>query len=1152
MNFILALGRIARIHFVAFVLIAAITGLATAGELQDSFVNPPPAARPWTFWYWNKCAISRAGITADLEAMRSAGLGGAYLMTIKGPDPKLWDPPVVQLTPEWWDMIRHAFAEAERIDLQLAMHVCDGFATAGGPWITPAKSMQKVVWSEIVVVGGQQVIAKLPQPETHEGYYRDIATFAIPLQHNSNPKPKITTSLPDFDASFLNDLLGDQRIRFDNPGWIQYEYAKPFTCRNITIHPDGNSFQANRLLVSVSDDGQNFREVGRLEPPRHGWQNGTGSVTHAIEPTTSRFFRFSYDPAGSEPGAEDLDSAKWKPSLKLRGIHLSSQPRVHQFESKNGSVWRVAQRTNATQLPDTDCVPLKKVTNISSYLQSDGTLDWDAPPGDWLILRMGHTSTGTHNETGGGGKGLECDKFDSQVVKLQFESWFGEIIHQVGKERTQHVLKGFHVDSWECGSQNWSRVFATEFKHRRGYDLLPYLPLLAGIPIDSADVSERILFDVRQTIADLVNDNFFGTLAELAHNQGCWFSAECTAPTMVGDGLRNFSKVDIPMGEFWLRSPTHDKPNDMHDAISSAHIYGKPIIQAEAFTELRMAWDEHPGMLKALSDQQFALGANRLVYHVFNHNPWLDRKPGMTLDSIGLYSQRDQTWWPAAKTWTDYHARCQAMLQAGSPVVDIVVFTGEDVPSRAALPETLVSTLPGIIGKDAVLREQTRLANTGNPQRELPLGVSASANIRNPQDWLDPLRGYAYDSVNADALLRLAEVENGRLTFSGGASYQLLILPRERPLAPHPELITPQLAQKVGEFVQAGATVVACVHGRRSPSLTNYPTADADINAMLGKPPAEGIRTHESPGTIRQIGNGRLIYGPIKAKSFADYGIEPDFLCLSTSGDLLSTIAWNHRHNEATDWYFISNQADSSQDVVASFRVTGKRPELWDPLMGTIEMAKTWTVIHGRTVVPLQLAASSSVFVVFREATDSTGEKLGPNWFETKGVAKLSNPWTVSFPTCEKAENFPHLTDWSKHEDSEIQHFSGTATYQQEFEWNAPPAPAQPLGSAPPPRIWLDLGKVHNLANVKVNGIDCGTAWTPPFRVEITSALHPGNNKLEIAVTNTWGNRLIGDAALPLEKRRTWMTAAYPPSNAELLPAGLLGPVTIVKQVDSP
>lgn len=202
------------------------------------------------------------------------------------------------------------------------------------------------------------------------------------------------------------------------------------------------------------------------------------------------------------------------------------------------------------------------------------------------------------------------------------------------------------------------------------------------------------------------------------------------------------------MGEFWLNSPTHDKPNDMLDAISGAHIYGKNIIQAEGFTEVRGTWDEYPGMLKALLDRNYALGINRLFYHVYVHNPWLDRKPGMTLDGIGLFFQRDQTWWDkGAKAFSEYATRCQSLLQYGHPVTDIAVFTGEEVPRRSILPERLVPSLPGIFGAERVESERIRLANEGQPLRVRPVGVTHSANMADPEKWVNPLRGYAYDSL---------------------------------------------------------------------------------------------------------------------------------------------------------------------------------------------------------------------------------------------------------------------------------------------------------------------------------------------------------------------------------------------------------------------
>lgn len=1123
--------------------ILRIPSSASGDELQEAFLNPPRAARPWVFWYWDKGAVSRDGITKDLEAMHAAGLGGAYLMTIKGGDPKLWEPPVAQLSPEWWDMIRHAFAEADRLKLELAMHDCDGFATAGGPWITPEKSMQKVVWSETSVVGGLQFKDKLPQPPTNEGFYRDIAVFTYPVaKEPSNAQPTITTSTGN-EAQFLADLRSEQRIRFDQSGWIQYEYAEPFECRTITIVPDGNSFQANRLKVSVSDDGKAFRDIGRLEPPRHGWQNGTSTVTHAIRPTTAKFFRLGYDPEGSEPGAEDLDSAKWKPSLKVRSITLSSEPRLHQYESKNGEFWRVSRRTTTKQLPYADCIPAENIIDITQYLQPDGTLDWQVPDGDWVILRMGHTSTGTHNETGGAGRGLECDKFDPEVVDFHFDHWFGEIIRQVGPEIAERVLKIFHVDSWECGSQNWSPVFLSEFEKRRGYDLRPWLPVMAGVPINSADQSERVLFDVRKTTSELLADSFFKTMADLAHEHGCQFSAECVAPTMVADSMRHFGIVDIPMGEFWLRSPTHDKPNDMRDAISGGHIYGKPIIQAEAFTELRMAWDEHPGMLKALGDSQLAMGANRLVYHVFNHNPWLDRRPGMTLDAIGLYFQRDQTWWSTVKAWTDYHARCQALLQLGTPVVDIAVFSGEEIPSRAVLPETLTTTLPGIMGEEAIQRERTRLANFGNPQREMPRGVNHSANVTTSTDWIDPLKGYAYDSINADALLRLAEVEDGRIVLPGGASYSHLVLPMPRSISPHPELMTPELARKLTRLVAEGANVIACVHGKKSPSFVDFPANDEALREMLGDPPSGDALLPEAPGSNQKIGDGQLHFGPVQAVLFP--GTFPDFVAEDYEGELVFNIAWNHRRTKNADWYFVSNQESNARDVRLMLRVQGKQPEIWNPLTGETRMAQNWLALNEYTELTVRLEPHGSLFIVFRQPVAEAQVKTENNWREFETAQELSPNWSVTFDQSNGGladpVEFSELTDWSIHSDDHIRHYSGAAVYRQTFDWNHDSKE----------RIWLDLGNVANIAEVYVNDIPQGIAWTPPYRVEITKGLKPGKNELAIAVTNTWANRLIGDSKLPIEKRLTWMTAPYPPGDAKLLPAGLLGPVSIVRAVET-
>lgn len=976
--------------------------------------------------------------------MKDAGIGGAYLMSIKGKtDPPLVDPPTEQLTPQWWDMVHYAMKEADSLGLQMGMHVSDGFALAGGPWITPELSMQKVVWT---ISSPKDTLS---QPETNEGYYRDIAVLAYPSPLYTDARPVVTSS--NGDAHYLATPGNKETFKSTTPCWIQYAYDKPFTCRSVIIHTNGNNYQAHRLGIAISDDGINFRPAEKMESPRHGWQDTDADVTYSIPAITARYFRFLYDNDGSEPGAEDLDAAKWKQSLKVAGISLSPLPRIHQYEGKTGAVWRISTRTI---LPDSLCIPLDKIIDITNKMDANGCLHWKAPAGNWTVIRIGHTSTGHTNATGGAGKGLECDKFNPVAVRLQFDHWYGEALR-----RSDPALKMFHVDSWECGSQNWSPVFRNAFQKKRGYDLLKYLPAMAGIPVQSADKSEQFLHDIRETITELVQQNFFDTLAVLAHAKGCTFSAESVAPTMTSDGMLHYSAVDIPMGEFWLRSPTHDKPNDMLDAISGAHIYGKNIIQAEAFTSLRIRWDEHPGMLKTLQDRNYALGINRLVYHVFMHNPWMDRQPGMTLNGIGLYFQRDQTWWKPGSAWVTYTQRCQALLQQGRPVADIAVFTGTEIPRRAVLPEKLVQVLPGIFGDSIVKKEQARLANKGTPLREMPAGVTSGANISDPADWINPLHGYAYDSFNPDALMRLAKVRNGRIELPGGASYKLLIVPGNT--------LPAEMSTRLYQLIKEGATVL--------------------INDTTLK--------------TQKIGKGYLLTGPWEKQDFSSVNLHPDL-------KVPSGIAWTHRTAPGFDLYFISNQDSSERIIDASFRISGRIPELWDPVNGEQHTADNWYIANGRIKLPLQLPANGSVFVIFRKPTTAK-EANGNNWQTFTIVQELKGRWKVVFN--KDTTTFDKLTNWSTNSSDSIKYFSGTANYTQTFSWQGKT------------QVLLSLGEVANLAAVKVNNIPCGIVWTAPYSVDITHALKQGENNIEIAVTNTWANHLSKSS----------------------LKAGLIGPVVL-------
>jgi hypothetical protein len=604
---------------------------------------------------------------------------------------------------------------------------------------------------------------------------------------------------------------------------------------------------------------------------------------------------------------------------------------------------------------------------------------------------------------------------------------------------------------------------------------------MAGIPLGSADSSEKFLHDVRETIAGLLEDNFYQPMARLAHAKGCTFSAESVAPTMTSDGMLHYQTADIPMGEFWLRSPTHDKPNDMLDAISGAHIYGKQIVQAEAFTELRMAWDEHPGMLKTLQDRNYALGINRLVFHVFTHNPWMGRRPGMTLDGIGTFLQRDQTWWKPGKAWVDYTQRCQWLLQQGRPVADIAVFTGEELPRRAILPDRLVNDLPGLFGAERVASEALRLNNAGEPVTSKPNGVvSRSANMVDPADWVDALHGYAYDCLNPDAVLRLGEVRAGRIVLPGGASYKVLVLPASVDTS----TLSSLLKQRLWQWKKQGAII---------------------LNA------------------------------PYTASSLNEFGLAADFR--ATEAKLpASHIAYTHRTAPGLDIYFVSNQLDRPRCLDISVRVKDRLPELWDAVTGGITPAFEWHRDSSRTVIRVCVPENGSIFIVLRRGAGNNPGGSLPKWIRPGAAQPLNSPWTVRFDPALGGPAAPvvfnELSDWSKNTDSAIRYYSGTAVYSKSFNWNGPG------------RAWLEIGRVANMASVRVNGIDCGVAWTPPYRIEVTKALRAGLNKLEIAVTNTWANRLIGDHRLPEDRRITWTTAPYR-LDGSLLEAGIMGEVRL-------
>lgn len=817
----------------------------------EQFCNPQNQAKPWTFWYWMFGNVSDEGIRLDLHAMHDAGIKGFYLMPIKDPTDSKdgLGGSSRQLSPEWWKRIDTVFHTADSLNLEMGIHFSDGFALAGGPWVKPEESMQKVVWSDTIVSGGKYNFNsksfKLPLPQKiYKDYYEDIAVYAYPATYADNRKPEASVEFP---------------FKSTKPCDIVMQYDEPFTLRSVEIVTGGNNYQAHRFKVYASDNGVDYRFVREIYPARQGWQNTDALATYAIPATKAKYFKFHWTPEGSDPGSEDMDAAKWKPNLKIGGINLGSEPVIDGFEGKSGIVWRVSKDFPVS---DNECVNPTKVIDLTNKLllssTKDTPLSFSLPKGKWHIVRIGHTSTGHTNATGGGGRGLECDKFSVAAVDKQFDNWFANIYRHAPQDIVKRVLTRLHVDSWEAGSQNWSKNFMDEFEKRRGYDLKPWLLVYAGVPMKSNGLSDMVLRDIRLTIGDLINDVFFTEVRRLADQYGMKLSTECVAPTMVSDGLRHYQFSDYPMGEFWLNSPTHDKLNDMLDAVSGAHIYGKNIIQAEGFTEVRGTWDEHPAMLKKLLDHNYCTGINSIVFHVNTHNPFTDKAPGMTLDGIGTFFQRDNTWWREMPAFSKYISRTQALLQYGKPVSDIAVYTGDEMPRRAILPERLVNSLSGLFSESTLTAEFSRKLNVGQPLEVSPVGVTHTKNMTKADDWINPLRGYKYDSFNHDAL-NGCRVENGKLITRGGTVYSAFVVPQQRPMNPD--------------------RIVSCWN-------------TIDSIAKLGVPV---IKEKWTKADLSAIGIARD-------------AVLPD------------SIDFTHRHAEDADIYFISNQGNETKRFAPEFR----------------------------------------------------------------------------------------------------------------------------------------------------------------------------------------------------------------------------------------
>ncbi len=594
-----------------------------ANPLAQGFLVPPDTAKPRTWWHWTNGNVTETGITKDLNWMKNAGIGGFQLVDVASGNGQIVQPKIQFATPEWYHAVTHSAQLAKDLNLEMSIFSSAGWSEAGGPWVKPEMAMKRLVWTSTEVEGGKSFSGKLSQPPDNQGpvrdsgaargpdgpFYRDSAVIAYRTPQDSasmvSLHPKATTSSGPVDATTLMDDSLNTGLTVGLPAgggvaWLQYEFSQPFTARAL-------SFGARRLIpvgrILASDDGINFRALLNMPGPQ-GYHGATVR-TFAFPAVTAKFFRIEFDRNGLSP-AEVIHGAVTEPEPSAAprraggpavdpgyGVTEAiffSDARVNRWEDKGafGSLMDVYDVVPTPPAPATSEIAVSDVIDISGKMDADGTLHWDVPAGKWTVLRMGYALTGARNRPSvPAGSGLEVDKLSAKYVRQYFSGYVDPLQKNLGNllGSSPHYMT---MDSWEAGMQNWTDDMITEFQKHRGYDAKPWLPVLAGHVVGSADQSDRFLWDFRRTLADMFATEFYGTMDEELHKKGmeAYSEASGVALEIPEDTLLNKSKVDIPMAEFWVRAlhPESEYYVDVRGAASAAHIYGKPIVATESFT----------------------------------------------------------------------------------------------------------------------------------------------------------------------------------------------------------------------------------------------------------------------------------------------------------------------------------------------------------------------------------------------------------------------------------------------------------------------------------------------------------------------------------------------------------------------------------------
>jgi len=795
---------------------------------------------------------------------------------------------------------------------------------------------------------------------------------------------------------------------------------------------------------------------------------------------------------------------------------------------------------------DSKNVDIKSIIDITDRLKPDGQLQWDVPDGQWVILRNGYTLTGNfwskwfaypkapQADTFEGGDGYEIDYLKTSALDDHFEH-LGRLVLDEAKKAGGH-LAYLWSDSWECGKLTWTQDFSNQFKRFRNYDLKPYMPVLAGYTVVNAEVSARFRDDFDRTIQDCIAENFYGHFMDLCHKNGVNVGNEAGGPNNIPpmDVLKNLGYCDIPAGEFWVNGHRRAQNGynsdrgsglNLKQTATAAHIYGKHEAMAEAFTMMdgdATHWALGPGDLKPYANDAFCVGINRFMLHAATCQPPSDGKPGYEF-CAGQHFNPNITWWEQSPAFFSYLSRCQYMLQQGTFVADVCFYLGERPPTLVPLKYVIPS-----------------------------LGS-----------------GYDCDYSNSDVLLHRMSVRDGRIVLPDGMSYRLLVLQNcTSPLKEICDMVgsyqslsvssipstamSVEVIKKIRELILAGATVIG-PPPENTIGLKNYPECDEQLkkiaNEIWGDLDGK-IRTE------RRFGKGRVIWGKTPREILLADGVAPDFT-FTGQAERSEQFDYIHRKQGDADIYFVINRTNQPEKRDFTFRVTGKQPEIWNAVTGEMRKADTFVQTNGGTTLNLNLDRFDSYFIVFRKSVPVDADMSHKmNFPELKELTELSGPWKISFDSKwggPDTVTFPKLVSWTDRTEEGIKYYSGKATYKKTFDLKLE-ADGNKKAIYRNGRIFLDLGELKDVAEVRLNGKKLGTLWCAPWRIEITEAVKPTGNLLEVDIINLWANRVIGDLGLPAKNRYTTTHDAFRfdflTANTPLLKSGLFGPVKVYLAAD--